>query len=82
MNPLILSSMCQIVPLLFFYKDGVGIKLPQKVDMPLKKETKENQDFRIRKSKIAKNLESLSPKSHQKECYVYLSLMYFKFYSP
>ena len=28
-----------IVPLLFFYKDGFGIKLPSKVDMPLNKET-------------------------------------------
>ena len=29
-----------IVSLLFFYKDGVGIKLPTKVDMPLNKESK------------------------------------------
>ena len=30
-----------IVPLLFFYKDGFGIKSPIKVDMPLNKETKQ-----------------------------------------
>ena len=26
---------------MFFYKDGFGIELPMKVDMPLNKETKE-----------------------------------------
>ena len=30
----------QILSLLFFYKDGFGIKYPIKVDMPLNKETK------------------------------------------
>ena len=29
-----------LAPLLFFYKDGVSIKQPTKVDMPLNKETK------------------------------------------
>ena len=33
----------KIVSLRFFYKDGFGIKLPTKVDMPLYKETKQNQ---------------------------------------
>ena len=27
-----------IVPLLFFYKDGLGIKFPAKVDLPLNQE--------------------------------------------
>ena len=38
MNPFILPAMGLIVRLLFFYKDGFGIKLPTKVDMPLNKE--------------------------------------------
>ena len=29
-----------MVPPLFFYKDGFGIKLPMKFDIPLNKETK------------------------------------------
>ena len=37
MNPLILSAMGYIVPLLFFYENGFSIK---KIDMPLNKETK------------------------------------------
>ena len=43
MNPLILPAMGQIVPLLFFYENGIGIKYPTKIDMPLNKETKPNQ---------------------------------------
>ena len=39
MNPLIQPSMVYIVLLLFFYKDGFGIKLSIKIDMPLNKET-------------------------------------------
>ena len=39
MNPLIPPAMCYIVPLLFFYKDGFGIKWAITVDMPLNKET-------------------------------------------
>ena len=35
MNPLILPAMGLIIPLLFFSKDGFGIKLPQKFDMLL-----------------------------------------------
>ena len=31
-----------IVLLLFFYKDGFGIKYPIKIDVPLNKETKPN----------------------------------------
>ena len=30
------------IPLLYFYKDGFGIKLFMKVDVPLNKETKPN----------------------------------------
>ena len=40
MNPLILPAMGKIAPLLFFSKNGVDIKLPSKVDVPLNKETK------------------------------------------
>ena len=40
MNPLIVLAICYIVPLLFFYENGFGIKWPTKVDMPLNKETK------------------------------------------
>ena len=36
MNLLILQAIGQIIPLLFFSKDGIGIKWPTKVDMPLK----------------------------------------------
>ena len=43
MKPLILPSMGWIIPLLFFYENGFGIKYPTKVDMPLNKETKPNQ---------------------------------------
>ena len=39
---LILLAMGLVVSLLFFNKDGFGIKWPSKVDMPLKKETKPN----------------------------------------
>ena len=39
MKPLISLAIGQIVPVLFFYKDGLGIKWPIQVDMPLKKET-------------------------------------------
>ena len=38
MNPLIPTAMGYILPLLFFYKDGFGIKKPMKADMPLNKE--------------------------------------------
>ena len=31
-----------ILPLLFFYEDGFGIKKPMKVDMPLTNQTKNN----------------------------------------
>ena len=34
------SLIPKIVPLLFFYKDGFGLKEPTKVDMPLNKESK------------------------------------------
>ena len=34
-----LPAMGQIVPLLFFSRDGFNIKSPTKVDMPLNKET-------------------------------------------
>ena len=40
MNHFILVAMGQIVPLLSFKKDGFGIKSLQKVDMPLKNQTK------------------------------------------
>ena len=33
MTPLIIPTMGWIVPLLFFYKDGFGIKWPMKVEM-------------------------------------------------
>ena len=39
MNPLILLVMDLILSLLFFCKDGFGIKYPTKFDMPLNKET-------------------------------------------
>ena len=39
MNFLILPAKGYIVSLLFFYKDGFGIKLTMKADMPLNKET-------------------------------------------
>ena len=35
-NPLLSPVMDYIISLMFFYKDGFGIKLPMKVDMPLK----------------------------------------------
>ena len=38
MNPLFSSAMGQIVSQLFFYKDGFGIRLLMKVNMPLNKE--------------------------------------------
>ena len=41
MNLLILPPvMSEVVSPLFFYKNGFGIKLPKKVDMPLIKEKK------------------------------------------
>ena len=41
MHPLSTPSVVLIVPLLSFYKDGFGIKLPGNVDMPLNnKQTK------------------------------------------
>ena len=48
--------MGQIVPLLFFFKDGFGIKYSTKVDMPLHKETNQptNKVWRIRKIVIFK----------------------------
>ena len=39
MNPPIPPTMGLIVSLQFFYKDGFGIKLSKKVDIPLDKET-------------------------------------------
>ena len=36
-----------MVPLLFFYKDDFGIKLPTKIDMLLNKETKPNETISI-----------------------------------
>ena len=44
MNPLILPAMGWIVPLMFFSENSFGIKQPTKVDMPLNKETKPNQN--------------------------------------
>ena len=41
MNPFIPLAMSRIVSLLFFYKDGFGIKGLTKIYMPLNKETKE-----------------------------------------
>ena len=38
MNLLIPPDWGQILPPLFFWKEGFGIELPVKVDMPLKKE--------------------------------------------
>ena len=38
--------------LLMFYKDGFGIKLPTKVDMPLNKETKPYMKFHQKVSKL------------------------------
>ena len=38
MNTLIRPSLVLILPLLFFYKEDVGIKWPLKVYMPLTKE--------------------------------------------
>ena len=44
MKPLTVPlAMGQIVLLLFFYKNGFGIELHRKVDMPSNKETKPNQ---------------------------------------
>ena len=40
LNPLYLPAMYQIVPLMFLYKDGFGIKSPMKVDMPFNKKVK------------------------------------------
>ena len=40
MNPLILQTVGQIVPLLFFKKDGFGIQLSKKGDMSLNNKTK------------------------------------------
>ena len=37
------SALDQIVSLVFFCKDGFGIKKPMEVNMPLNKETKNNQ---------------------------------------
>ena len=48
MDHLIFSAMIWIVSLLFFSKDGLGIKLPTKVDMPLNKETKPNPQLGIK----------------------------------
>ena len=38
-----LPAMYKMISVLFFYKEGFGIKQPMKVDMPLKIETKSNQ---------------------------------------
>ena len=40
MNTFITPAMGYLVPQLFFYKEGFGIKYPRKVDMPLNKQTK------------------------------------------
>ena len=45
MKPLILPGMGEIVPLLFFEENGLGIKKPTNVDMLLNKETKPNVPF-------------------------------------
>ena len=37
LNPLITQAISYMVPLLSFYKDGFSIKLPTKVDVPLKR---------------------------------------------
>ena len=37
--------MVYIVPQLFFYNDGFGIKIPTKVDVHLTKETNPNNNF-------------------------------------
>ena len=50
MNPYIPSTMVKIVPLLFFYKEGFGVKNSVKVDMPLNKETEKRKQA---KGKIA-----------------------------
>ena len=47
MNPIVLSAIGEIVPLLFFYKNSLDFKLPAKFGMPLNKETKTNQSGRI-----------------------------------
>ena len=39
--------MCEIVPLLLFYKNGFGIKQPAKVDMPLNKDNSMTRDRKI-----------------------------------
>ena len=39
------KGMNPLIPLLFFSKDGFSIKLSGKVDMPLNKETKPNQNM-------------------------------------
>ena len=49
MKPLILLAMDYIVPLLFFSKDGFGIKWYAKVYMPLNKETKPSNSLKARK---------------------------------
>ena len=41
MNHLFPQTKNQIVPLLFFYMNGVGIKQPTKFDMPLNDKTKQ-----------------------------------------
>ena len=48
MEPLILVAMGKIVPVLVLLKDGLGIKKPTKVDIPLNKENKPklNRGFR------------------------------------
>ena len=45
MNPLILPAMSQIVPLVFFWKDGYSIKQPKKVDMSLNNKQTQNKIF-------------------------------------
>ena len=41
-----------MVPLLFFYKNDIGIKSSSKVDMPLNKETKPNQIYGFKYSNL------------------------------
>ena len=65
MNPLIPSGMGWIIPQQFFYNDGFGIKLLQKVDMLFNKETEpctQASPFLVTdcKSKCEKNLARVS----------------------
>ena len=45
MNPFILSLMCYMAPLLFFYKDGFSSRKPSKFDMSLNKKQDKKQKY-------------------------------------